>query len=525
MRRRTKTCVLIRTANGGWRVVAAVVALWAAGPAHAAITTWTGPDTGGVFNDDANWSLDSPGDNVPPPPSNGLQDQAIFGGAGNVNVNGTITFDASVTHLRTTVQNTSGTVSFDTGTHKWTMNSYMLITAQSAPGFPKIRHVGGEIQSQMVLFGTDSTSPNPSLELTGNTTRWHTLYESGGFGIGYGPEVNGATMLVHNGAKMTSLGPVLIGLQGSRDSKLTVDGVGAQMLLGGSLAVGYTGMDFGNTARDNSAEFINGATATATHVLMGITDRTENNTLLVSGAGSKLTLFGFNNNDGTSTDVGRAGINNVLRIESGGVVDGVNRFIVGREETSTGNQILINNGSLSGTEIEIRRGNVTVTDGTIDLIQFLDESVEPPVYDGGGIVAEMPTATFTFNSGTVRQRQREHQQRLGVHRRQRRRDAGHLPHAEGPGRQPRYALLSPTACRWPPTASSRATATSRATSAGRRRQGAGGRIAGPGECDRGLEQHGDRNLRWNSTTCPPRWCRACSSTSSTSRACSRTAAR
>ena len=87
-----------------------VISSYTATTAVATLTTWNGPATGGVFNDDDNWTVNSPGDNAPLP--NGPNDHAIFGGT--VNVDGTITFDANSTHLRTTVQNTSGTLSFDT---------------------------------------------------------------------------------------------------------------------------------------------------------------------------------------------------------------------------------------------------------------------------------------------------------------------------------------------------------------------------------------------------------------------------
>ena len=66
-----------------------------AGQATATVTTWDGPATGGVFNDDNNWNQNSPGDNTPLP--NGPNDHAIIGGT--VDIDGTITFDANATHL------------------------------------------------------------------------------------------------------------------------------------------------------------------------------------------------------------------------------------------------------------------------------------------------------------------------------------------------------------------------------------------------------------------------------------------
>ena len=105
----------------GVLVVAVVVAILAAQSAVAITTIWSGSSTGGVFNDDANWTNASPGDNLPYP--NGANDLAIF----NTSVDGTITFDADANHYRMIVQNPGGTLSFDTGDHKWTMGSYFLV--------------------------------------------------------------------------------------------------------------------------------------------------------------------------------------------------------------------------------------------------------------------------------------------------------------------------------------------------------------------------------------------------------------
>ena len=374
----------------GVLVVAVVVAILAAQSAVAITTIWSGSSTGGVFNDDANWTHASPGDNLPYP--NGANDLFNSG----TNVDGTITFDADADHYRTMIQNPGGTIAFDTGDHKWTMAGYFLVGAESAPGFPKIRHIGGEIQAEFLLFGSNETSPNPLFELTGSTTHFHTTRGSGGYQIGLGPVVDGATMLVHNGASMTADGQVIIGLQGSSNSKLTIDGVGAELVAGNYLGVGHTGAGWGPNATNNQAEIINGATAVASHILMAITPGAPNNTLTVSGAGSKLTLSGV----GGESAIGRQGNNNLFQIDNGAVVDGGAYFVLGRETSSNNNQILLDDGSLTGTGIEIRRGNVTVTNGSVDLNQFYNE--EDEIWEGGGIIAiDAGTSSFTFNNGTV----------------------------------------------------------------------------------------------------------------------------
>src|SRR5262245_26338801 len=83
--------------------------------AQATTTTWIGPATGGVFNDDENWDNASPGDNGPLP--QGPNDRAVF----DTTIDGTITFDADAKHLATDILSTGGTLTFDVGAYKWTM--------------------------------------------------------------------------------------------------------------------------------------------------------------------------------------------------------------------------------------------------------------------------------------------------------------------------------------------------------------------------------------------------------------------
>lgn len=365
---------------------AMAMAMLASQPAMAITTVYSGPSTGGLFNDDANWSLGSPG----------VGDLGIFNDA--TNVDGTITFDADVTNFRTFVQNTAGTIAFDVGEYKWTMSDYMLVGAASAPGFPKIRHIGGEIEALQLLLGTEESGPNPYFEVTGSGTRFHTTRGSGGYDIGL--QSSGATMHVHNGATMSADGQTIIGLVGSSDNTLTIEGEGTKFIGGNYLGIGHTGSEFGPNATNNRAEILNSATASASHVYMAITAGAPDNSLLVSGEGTKLSLLGVNGNDGTPTYIGWRASNNLFTIEDGAVVDGTNYFALGVEATSSGNQLVIDNGTLAGTGLEIIDGSVSVTNGTIDLFQYFNEGGE--VYEGGGIIAENGAAsTFTFNSGMV----------------------------------------------------------------------------------------------------------------------------
>jgi hypothetical protein len=134
---------------------------------------------------------------------------------------------------------------------------------------------------------------------------------------------------------------------------------------------------------------------------MAITAEAPSNEIVISGPTTTLALTGFRAEDGTETIVGWRAPNNLLRIENGAVVSGTNYFYIGFEATSnTGNQIVLSDSSLSATGMEPRRGSITITNSTLDMIQWFDDNVE--VYKGGGIVATLPSAVVTFNSGTVR---------------------------------------------------------------------------------------------------------------------------
>ncbi|HEX7010791.1 MAG TPA: hypothetical protein VF184_12480 [Phycisphaeraceae bacterium] len=368
-----------------WLLRSAAIGLGVLGAAPAglaATTVWVGSSSGGVFNDNANWSSQAPGNTSP-------ADLGIFNSS--TNVDGTITFTANATHYRTFVQNTAGTITFDVGNFKWTMSSFFL-TGTGAGEKNTIRHIGGQIESQIILLGNSPDSSNNSLELTGENTLWHTTYTSGAIDVGSGGSDN-STLLVHNGADMTSTGQLLIGLAGSSHGKATVTGDGSTITLAGNIGVGHTGSTTKN-AVDNRLEVLDGGSVTASHILMAITDAATDNTILVSAATLHLT------GNGTTSDIGRSGVNNTLRVENNGAVTGGNYFILGRNETSTGNQIVLDQGSLTGTGIEIRRGSASITQSQVDLTQFFNS--EDEVYEGGGIVATNGAAsTVTFNSGTI----------------------------------------------------------------------------------------------------------------------------
>lgn len=243
------------------------------------------------------------------------------------------------------------------------------------------------------------TNTRPSIELTGSTTQWNTTFTSAGPQIGLGAD--GSSILVHNGAKLSGVGQAIVGLTGAKNGSLTVDGVGSSLEIGNYIAAGHTG---GTTPADNNkVQVLNGATAKAANIFMAITEGAPNNMILVSGANSTLDLVGTSaENDGRESRIGWAAPTNVLRIEEGGAITGTNTFLIGRDATSnSGNELVIDNGSLTGSGIEVRRGTLSVTEGTVDLTEWYDENDE--VYKGGGILVPLASGagSVSFGSGEI----------------------------------------------------------------------------------------------------------------------------
>jgi hypothetical protein len=360
-------------------------------PAFAVTTVWSGSSTGGDFNTTGNWSAGVPG-------ATSATDLAIFNNT--TNVDGTIGFSANANHATLQVLNTAGTLSFDMGANQWTMTGSTTIAAAGTTDAPKVRVIGGKVQSDRILLG-NATNNGPSLELTGSTSHWHTVFTSGGAQIGLGGD--GSSVLVHNGAKFTGGGQAIIGLQGSNNGSLTISGAGSTLDFSSYVGVGHTAnTSSGRVAMNNKFEVLDGGYAEAGMIYMAITVGSTDNVARVSGAGSTLNLVGTTaTDDGRESRVGMAGATNELTIENGGAVTGTNTFLLGRDAASTGNKLDINDGSLTGTGIEVRRGQLAVTNGTVDLSEWYDEASE--TYKGGGIAIPLASGSgsVAFNSGTI----------------------------------------------------------------------------------------------------------------------------
>ena len=359
--------------------------------ASAVTTVWSGSSAGGDFNTPGNWSAGVPG-------ATSAADLAIFNNT--TNVNGTVSFSANANHATVQMLSTAGTLSFDVGANQWLMTGTTTIGVAGATDAPTVKVISGKVQSDRIALGPVGNI-RPSLELTGSTTHWHTLFTSGGAQMGLGAD--GSSVLVHNGAKFTGVGQALIGLAGTKNGSLTVSGVGSTLDYGNYIGVGHSRNATSlQEATNNKFEVLDGGYAEAGMIYMAVATGSTDNLARISGAGSKLHLIGTTaTDDGRESRVGMVGATNELRIENGGAVTGTNTFLIGRDATSTGNKLVLNQGSLTGTGIEVRRGQLAVTGSTIDLSEWFDESNE--TYKGGGITVPLASGagSVAFNSGTI----------------------------------------------------------------------------------------------------------------------------
>ena len=148
---------------------------------------------------------------------------------------------------------------------------------------------------------------------------------------------------------------------------------------------------------NNQAKVLSGGSLTAGRMLIGVLVSSKQNTVTVSGTGSVMNLT----RSGASSTIGRQSVNNTLLVESGGLIDGNNQFVVGQDATSTGNSVsVLSGGRINGTNFDVRRGSATITNGSLYLKQFFNTTTM--LDDGGKLIANTgPTGTIAFNSGTI----------------------------------------------------------------------------------------------------------------------------
>ncbi len=361
--------------------------------ASAASTVWNGP-VDGDFLSDMNWSLGAPQ----------VGDSAIF----NNNFNGGVTFSGSIDTLDLFLRNTTGSISFDvdpssTG-NLFRMSRFTIVGAAAAEANQMIV-TSGELETGIVLIGNADGANGNRVEVTGSGTYWKATGGTGGTAairVGSNGGSN-SSLVISNGGRMESTTQTIIGLQGASNNELIVTGGGSQYANTQSISLGDNIAPEKPNQTNNQLKVLNGGFVTTRELIIGTTAKSPDNTVTVSGIGSRLNVRGGQQSPptegGQRHDIGRASSNNRLLVENGGVVDGNAIFLLGREATSLNNLLSISDGSLSGWGVEIKQGKVVIDQGSIEISRAFDNLALQ--YLGGSLLAETNQAEIDFRSGSL----------------------------------------------------------------------------------------------------------------------------
>lgn len=361
---------------------------------EAAAPVWKGPD-GGDFLDSANWTIQLPG----------LADTPIV----NNEFEGTITFSNSLTTMDFYLRSESGTVTLDVDPiavgNKFTMSRYTIVGASAFESNHLVAK-SGELQSGIIFVGNAVGADNNTLELTGSNTNWLANGGSGGTAairIGSNGGLN-SKLLINGGARLEGTTQTIIGLQGASNGLVEVSGVGSEFYNAQSISLGDNIAADKPEQSNNQLRVVDGGFISTRELIIGTTLRSPNNTVTVSGPGSRLNVRGGQQANpqtegGQRHDVGRASSNNRLIVENGAVVDGNAIFLLGREATSHNNLLSLTDASLTGWGIEIRHGKVLIERSSLTIDRKLDALITK--WLGGSLFAQTPQAEIDFRSGTL----------------------------------------------------------------------------------------------------------------------------
>ncbi|MDC0936795.1 hypothetical protein OAS39_10955 [Pirellulales bacterium] len=368
-------------------------AAWDGAKAGAVSTVWTGAD-GEDFLADGNWTLGAPGE----------QDSGII----NNDFDGAVLFSDSTTTQDLFLRNTAGTITLDVDPsglgNLYTMSRFTIVGAAAG----ETNHLvvsSGDLETGIILIGNAAGADNNQVEVTGASAFWNA---TGGAGTTAAVRVgsNGgsnSSLTISGSARMESETQTIIGLQGASNNILTVTGTGSEYGNAQSISLGDNIAPQIPDQTNNQLKVLDGGFVTTRELIIGTTEKSPNNTVTVSGPGSRLNVRGGQQfpptEGGQRHDVGRASSNNRLLIDSGGVVDGNAIFLLGREATSLNNLLSVVDGSLSGWGIEIKQGKVLIDNGSIDISRKFDNLALQ--FLGGIFLAESSLAEIDFRSGSL----------------------------------------------------------------------------------------------------------------------------
>ena len=336
-----------------------------------------------------------------------------------------------------TVMNNLGVIGSDTGANSnratvtgtgslWTNSIYLYVGSNGAFNSLLIGN-GGTVVSSGGFIGNNAGASNNQVTVSGANSAWNIagffdslsvgqqgsgntlLITNGGTAtvsylgyLGYGPTASNNQIIVTGSNSLFSGASLYFGGAGSGNSLLITNGgrvadsfgylgtsgsnnqvtvTGSNSVWNNSLAVT---IGYASGAVNNQLNILNGGTVVSGAGQIG-SFSASGNSATVSGSGSLWT-----NSD--ELLVGDSGSFNALRITNGGAVM-TGSAVVGNTATSTNNLLTVGNATLTVTNatsdavLDVRRGNVAFTAGTITADQLL--------------LTNGAASRFTFNGGTL----------------------------------------------------------------------------------------------------------------------------
>ena len=220
----------------------------------------------------------------------------------------------------------------------------------------------------------------------GGGTATSTFSGDGGddFYIGYGErrQSNNNVVTVNSGGVLTNIRDMFVGHVNNAQNAGTTASTANQLTVTGTGTAGMRGLSVGYAQSGGTVSLIADANANVVEVVSGgqlstsgtsYIGRANNtytasnaNTLTVSGTGSTWNAGNQTIHVGYTTATTAASNNNILTVANGGVLTNVNSLIVGSGSgTETGNQVVLDGGSISATSVTVNTGNTLSGGGTI----------------------------------------------------------------------------------------------------------------------------------------------------------------
>ncbi len=185
----------------------------------------------------------------------------------------------------------------------------------------------GSVTNTTAYIGFTATASNNALNVLNSGTF---VYLNNGVYVGAAG--SGNSLLISNGARFgAGSGPAILvgGSNGATGNSIVVTDTGTTF----DSSPNFNGLYVGDAGSGNSFIVTNGAVASVASMTVGRQSSASNNSLLVTGAGTRLTNFGFT--------LGSGGSFNTATVSDGAFLYARNSFVIGGSNGANGNSMLV----------------------------------------------------------------------------------------------------------------------------------------------------------------------------------------